>query len=235
MFTECDDCFVNYRCPIFNCKEPSPFKINCPHIFKIKSSLRDAGVPVKYQKLLFKDFAIHGYTPETAKILKTLMRLFSESINQEEDIYMNGIISGASGIGKSLFGAILVNEFTVKRYGKYKFDVPVAMYTDFSILMKRIKDNIDHPDEDLHRFLYNIRNTQLLVIDDVGAIRHTGYVQDESFVIFNDRYLNDRSTVVVSNYDKAVLSQPDVLSLRVVSRLQENGFLIYFDGNDRRV
>lgn len=233
MFNECETCFIKDRCPIYKGEIPKPDKQGCPHIFKIRKAMEMSNVPAKYKNTLFKDFKVYSYNKHIYQTFKTLV----ENLTPDGNDFFNIILTGKeTGTGKTLAGCALLNEYIIKKYGYFNWDIPLAMYTDFSSLMKRIKNSIDHPDEELKFYIDSLKQCSFLVIDDVGATRISDYVRDEAYVIFNERNLNARSTMIISNYPTDFLASDNSLSKRIMSRLHENGIrLSIVGGEDRRV
>ena len=232
-FSECTDCTVNYRCPFFSGVVPKVDTRECHHKIKLDMLFNVSGVPGKYQRKLLKDFVVDDSNKYIYDILQSIVASWKpHTVNN----YFNYIFNGPGyGTGKTHSACTLLNEFIIKEYGLYDMETPVSMYVDFSSLMDRIRSNIEHPDEELHNYLTHISQCNLLVVDDVGAARITDYVRDRAFVIFNERYMNNRSTIVCSNYNLDYLNQDVALTGRIISRLRENGEVISFTGKDRRV
>ncbi len=232
LFDKCENCFINYRCPISNGKIPKPETLTCHHIDRIEKAMESSNIPAKYMYKTLNDFIIDWENAHCYEIIKKCIDGLGYEDSKE---VFNLIITGREyGTGKTFSGCVILNEFIIKKYKLFDLENPIAMYVDFSSLMKRIKDNIDLKDPNLHTFIENVKTCPLLVIDDAGSTRLSDYVRDEAFVIFNERYANELSTILISNFSIDYLKDDSALTERIISRLSENGNILSFQGKDRR-
>lgn len=232
IFDDCKSCHLTYRCPFFNGSQDKPDTVSCHHKFAIETAIEVSGIPSKYMYKFLKDYKVDGDNSDNYEMVKAIVDIMGYSDDNE---FFNLIITGkANGTGKTFSSCVLLHEYIVRKYGRFNLEDPLGMYVDFSELMERIKTSIDNKDPDLAEYIRQVKECGLLVIDDVGATRLTDYVRDRAFTIFNERYLNNRSTVLVSNYSEEVLRTDTYIGNRVISRLTENGEILTFTGKDRR-
>jgi DNA replication protein DnaC len=115
-----------------------------------------------------------------------------------------------------------------------------GIFCDFSDLLERIKatfsrTNPDNADDVLAPY----RDAELLVLDELGALRPTDWVRDVLYGLINTRYNRQRLTIVTSNYSDAPVRQgeeklEDRIGTMVRSRLYEMCDLVVLDGLDYR-
>ena len=115
-----------------------------------------------------------------------------------------------------------------------------GVFCDFSDLLERIqatfsKSNPDNADDVLAPY----RDTELLVLDELGARRPTDWVRDVLYGLINTRYNRQRITIVTSNYgDVPSSAGEETLELRVGvlvrSRLHEMCIPVLIEGEDYR-
>lgn len=180
-------------------------------------------------------YALLKYLDEDNSAYKEIQQRVNTLKREHE--YFNYILTGAgTGTGKTFAACVLLNEFVVKKVHLVDdpLTTPVAMYVDFSAFMQRIKASFDTKDEELSDYIENVKTCELLIIDDVLASRVSDYDRDVAFVIFNERFLQRKSTILISNLNINRLRQDDVLTERVISRMLQNCTVIDFAGNDKR-
>jgi DNA replication protein DnaC len=106
-----------------------------------------------------------------------------------------------------------------------------SLFVTVPSLLERIRQAYrDDVDSDL---LPRAQNAAFLVLDDLGAEKPTGWVQEKLFALVNHRYSMELPTVVTTNL------MPDELSERIgqrtVSRLAESCRWVRLNGEDHRM
>lgn len=76
------------------------------------------------------------------------------------------------------------------------------------------------------------RNAQLLVLDDLGAEKVTGFVETVTLQVIDHRYRHKLPTIITTNVPADGLA--DMLGERVVSRIRGMCDTVIFDGPDLR-
>jgi DNA replication protein DnaC len=106
-------------------------------------------------------------------------------------------------------------------------------------LLSRIRRSFhsDEPYEPIGEF---IEDVWLLVLDDLGAERVTDWTREWLATLIEGRYVQERPTIVTSNYSPAQLARrlghdDPIIGKRIVSRLTENAELIKIDRPDLRL
>lgn len=75
----------------------------------------------------------------------------------------------------------------------------------------------------------------LLIIDDLGCERATDYMDEQAFVVVDERYRSGKPLVTTTNIPLRELKNPDALSrLRIYDRVLERCQPIIFDGDSWR-
>lgn len=81
--------------------------------------------------------------------------------------------------------------------------------------------------------LYDLADTDLLVLDDLGSERPTEWTAERLYALINRRWLEERPTVCTTNLEPDPLRE--ALGERVFSRLVGNGAVVLrLAGHDRR-
>jgi len=122
---------------------------------------------------------------------------------------LNGwlLLQGGYGSGKTHLAAAIAN-FAVS------MGVPTLFLT-VPDLLDTLRFAYDSTDTTFEERFEQIRNAELLVLDDFGTQNATGWAQEKLFQIINYRYINKLSLVVTTNLAL------DEIEARVRSRLQD--------------
>ena len=80
-----------------------------------------------------------------------------------------------------------------------------CLFVDFPTLLKRIQHSYNPATQTSEESLVKpFRDAEVLVVDDLGSMKPSAWVVDEVRQIVNDRYLNNRSTILTTNYPDSV-------------------------------
>lgn len=122
---------------------------------------------------------------------------------------LNGwlLLQGGYGSGKTHLAAAIAN-FAVQ------MGVPTLFLT-VPDLLDTLRFAYDSPDTTFEERFEQIRNAELLVLDDFGTQNSTGWAQEKLFQIINYRYINKLPLVVTTNMAL------DEIEARIRSRLQD--------------
>jgi len=90
-------------------------------------------------------------------------------------------------------------------------------------------------DEDVVLLMEQIRETPLLLLDDVGAGTMSDYTRQQTYMILNYRFSNRKSTIITTNMGLKQLERPEYLDKRNMSRILSNAVGAPVGGRDRRL
>jgi len=121
------------------------------------------------------------------------------------------LLEGAYGCGKTHLAAAIANE-AVHR------GVPTLFIT-VPDLLDSLRFAYGNPETTFEARFDEIRNADLLVMDDFGTQNATAWAQEKLFQIINYRYINKLPTVITTNL---IL---DEIESRIRSRLQDSDFV----------
>ena len=134
------------------------------------------------------------------------------------------LLFGDVGTGKSFAAGCIANALLEQ-------DVPVLM-TNFPTILARLSGTFG---EDRAAFLDSLGDYDLLIIDDLGAERNTGYSMEQMFSIVDSRYRSGKPLIVTTNLKLDELKHPpDLAHARIYDRILERCAPILFAGKNFR-
>lgn len=190
--------------------------------------LRFANIPEKYKDVRFDNFDLSIFDgadakkmQEAFKIVATYFEHFEEMKEQGRGLYL---YSTCKGSGKTRLAISLANELI------YNKNQPVKFATSLQILneIKNTWNNDTQQNES--QLLDNLVTTDVLIIDDFGTEKSKDWINEKFFHIIDGRYLNDKITIVTSNYDIKTIDYDD----RITSRLDEKCYKVEFPNKSVR-
>ena len=166
--------------------------------------------------LTFENFKALGnpkaefITPQEVSSLQEAQSASEEFSNRLQGWLM---LEGAYGCGKTHLAAAIAN--TCVQRG-----VPTLFIT-VPDLLDSLRFAYGSPETTFEARFEEIRNADLLVMDDFGTQNATAWAQEKLFQIINYRYINKLPTVITTNL---IL---DEIESRIRSRLQDSDFVQY--------
>ena len=134
------------------------------------------------------------------------------------------LLFGDVGTGKSFFAGCIANALLDR-------DVPVLM-TNFPTILNRLRGMFS---EDRAEFIASFDEYDLLIIDDLGVERSTGYAIEQMFFVIDSRYRSRRPMIITTNLKLSELKNPpDLAHARIYARILERCAPILFDGKNFR-
>ena len=174
----------------------------------VAQRLTQARIPRKFLNKTLDNFSGGG------KICKEVLKAARDYVKgfhlREE---MKGLrIFGVVGSGKSHIAVAILKEIIKKGYTGLYFNVPE--------LLQKIRESYSsESDEGEAGILDMVSETDLLVLDDLGADAASGWVRDRLYLLINRRYETNKPTIVTTSFDLEELRTQ--LGKRIVSRLCE--------------
>jgi DNA replication protein DnaC len=153
------------------------------------------------------------------------------------------IIIGPSGVGKTHLAVAALNGLIAKGFH--------CLFSDYRELLKQIQNSynpsVQVTELDLLRPVFE---TEVVLLDDLGAVRPSEWVWDTVSIILNERYNQKRTTIITTNFldgpsaaaegiqgpRRAAREETlgDRIGERMRSRLHEMCRIITLDGADFR-
>jgi DNA replication protein DnaC len=153
------------------------------------------------------------------------------------------LLLGGSGLGKTHLSVAAIKELT--RKGIH------CLFCDYQELLKRIQNSYNPSSQTTEmELLRPAFETEVLLLDDLGATKPSDWVWDTVTFILNSRYNSNRATVITANFfdgpsaraegihGLARATRADTLGDRVGERMRSRLFemcrFIPMDGKDYR-
>ncbi len=174
----------------------------------VAQQLTQARIPRKFLNKTLDSFRGRD---KIRKEVREAADAYVKGFNLREE--MKGLrIFGVVGSGKSHIAIAILKEIIKKGYMGLYFNVPE--------LLQKIRETYSsESDEGEAGILDMVSETDLLVLDDLGADAASGWVRDRLYLLINRRYEANKPTIVTTSFDLEELKTQ--LGQRIVSRLCE--------------
>lgn len=108
-----------------------------------------------------------------------------------------------------------------------------VMFVNIGEIASRVKNTFDNKSNKEDSQLFEeIKNVELLVIDDIGVEKQSDWLAEQMFLIINHRYEKRMPVIITSNQSLEDLSK--MHRPQICSRMQEMCKIIQFKWDDRR-
>jgi len=212
-------------------------RCNCFLRDRIDQLLESAGIPERFKHCGFSDYKTTNDSLAAAKII-------IEKWVAEYPLDRTGLLLlGPSGLGKTHLSVAALKELT--RKGIH------CLFCDYRELLKRIQNSYNSSSQTTElELLRPVFETEVVVLDDLGATKPSDWVWDTVTFILNSRYNANQPTVITANFldgpsagvegvhGAARATRDDTLGDRVGERMRSRLFemcrFILMDGKDYR-
>lgn len=152
------------------------------------------------------------------------------------------LFSGPSGVGKTHLSVAIIKQLMKKGVS--------CLFCDYRDLLKQIQNSYNPSVQTTElELLRPVFKAEVLILDDLGAVKPTQWVWDSVSIVLNTRYNDDRTTIITTNFEdgpaKSLGGSPaqaaareetlgDRIGERMRSRLFEMCRLVRVEGKDFR-
>ncbi len=168
----------------------------------------------------------YGIVPYTN--MQNIVRISKEFIADFERTNKNLLFWGESGLGKTFLSTCIAKELIKKGYS-------VIYETTYQIvsLLEDYKFKRSQDLSELKVQTERLYESDLLILDDLGAEFSTSYTNAALFDILNSRLITNKKTIINTNLNMQELSNR--YSERVISRIMGSYQSLQFIGEDLRL
>ena len=208
--------------------DPVKGAIPCPcrRPDRFKKLLTAARIPPRYAKCSFETFkSAPGTSQDNALLLA--QKLVNEFPGDRGLLFM-----GPAGVGKTHLAVAIIRGLIEKGFA--------GIFCEFGSLLKEIQESYNPISKSSElKVLAPIYQTDVLVLDELGATSPTDWVRDTMYQIINKRYNDQKLTIFTTNYSDARGSDKeqvleDRIGTRLRSRLYEMCKKVVMDGGAYR-
>jgi DNA replication protein DnaC len=231
-------------------KERAVIRCECRVRGRTERLLAAAKIPARYEHCELGTFKYDPENPEDTKL--GAARLAAGRFIEEYPIEKTGLLFvGSVGVGKTHL-AVGIMKALIRDKG-----VP-CLFCDYRELLKSIQNSYNASVQATEmEILRPVFDAEVLVLDELGAVRSTEWVFDTVNYILNSRYNDNKTTIITTNFpdkpeqenldDSALISQTaaaraarretlgDRIGERMRSRLHEMCKKVEVEGRDYRV
>lgn len=169
-------------------------RCDCRLQARSKSLLASANIPLRYEHCELASYTTDfpGAHPSLA-----FAHLASSKFAQEYDPREGTglLIIGKIGTGKTHLAVGIIKELTLHKG-------VACLFYDYRELLKEIQNSYNSTVQTTELdVLRPVFETEVLVLDELGAVKPTEWVWDTVSLILNTRYNNNRTTIITTNFD----------------------------------
>lgn len=213
--------------------------VRCDCFMQVRAGrlLEHAGIPARYEKCEFSD-----YRTDTNQALAAA-KIATEKWANDYPLDKRGLLLiGPRGVGKTHLSIAALKQ--VMRKGV------TCSFCDYRELLKRIQNSYNPSVQATElEVLRPIFESEIVVLDDLGAVKPSEWVWDTVSLVLNTRYNENLTTIITTNFEDGPAKKLSVsgaqaaareetlgdrIGERMRSRLLEMCRLIKVDGKDFR-
>jgi DNA replication protein DnaC len=174
-------------------KEREVTRCECRVKGRAERLLAAANIPARYEHCELSTFKYDPEDPEDAKLGKA--RLAAGRFVEEYPVEKTGLLLvGTVGVGKTHL-AVGILKALIRDKG-----VP-CLFCDYRELLKSIQNSYNASVQATEMgILRPVFDAEVLVIDELGAVRSTEWVFDTVNYVLNSRYNNNKTTIITTNF-----------------------------------
>ncbi len=171
-------------------KERRVVRCECTTRARSERLLAQAHIPPRYENCDLTSYGVEGPQRNLASA-----KIAGTKFIEQYPLDKTGLLLiGPSGVGKTHLSVAIIKEL-IKQKG-----IP-CLFCDYRELLKQIQNSynpsVQVTELDLLRPVFQ---TEILVLDDLGAVKPTEWVWDTVSVILNTRYNENHTTIITTNF-----------------------------------
>ncbi len=174
---------------------------------QIRDKLHSLSNLDELQNLTFETFKPRGHIGISETQAESLEQVYNQAAHFAKSLNGWLLLQGSYGCGKTHLAAAIAN-YAVS------MGVPTLFLT-VPDLLDMLRFSYDSEDTTFEERFGEIRNANLLVLDDLGTQNATAWAQEKLFQILNYRYINHLPLVITTNLALSEIEE------RIRSRLQD--------------
>ncbi len=174
-------------------------RCSCDEVERPGRLLESARIPARFERASFENFSLPRDNPLANESLSKAMldaRTFARHYPTADKAGL--LFMGGPGVGKTHLATAVLRALLERGFE--------GIFFDYQNLLERIRAGYDPASGSAAREAYQAAlDTDVVLLDDLGAHRVTEWVEDTVFAIINQRYNARKATIVTTN-----LPDPDL-------------------------
>ena len=166
--------------------------LRCSCVVQSRSErlLAQAHIPPRYADCDLASYSVEG-SQRGAASAKIVASKFIEQYPLDKT---GLLLIGPSGVGKTHLSVAILKQLIISK------GIP-CLFCDYRELLKQIQNSYNPSVQVTElELLQPVFQTEILVLDDLGAVKPTEWVWDTVSVILNTRYNENRTTIITTNF-----------------------------------
>ncbi len=185
-----------------------------------RSKKKSSNIPQKFKDCTFDDVEVLPDNVAQFKMCKRYSHKFDSIRKNNQGL----LLYGGVGNGKTLLSCCIANDLLEKGKSVYFISLVDAV------------EKFNNFDVNKEEIINRVKQTSLLIVDDLGAERSTDFAKEIVYNIINTRYEVAKPMIVTANLTIQQMQETtDLRCKRIYDRVFENCYPIRFDGSSYRL
>jgi len=160
---------------------------------RIGRLLKAAEIPSRYQNCTLEDFDTNF--PEATHSLRVALKVATEVVRDYPFETLGLLLTGRIGVGKTHLAVGILKDLILKKGAQ-------GLFCDYRQLLKRIQNSYN---PQIHvtelEILQPVFDAEVLLLDELGAVKPTEWAWDTVSFILNSRYNDKKATIITTNFE----------------------------------
>jgi DNA replication protein DnaC len=167
-------------------------RCDCTFSGRLRRLVEQARIPARYEHCEFSGFDVFPGADASLERAKLICERFVAGYPVEND-GRGLLILGAVGVGKTHLAVAVLKELLRK-------GVP-GLFCDYRDLLKQVQNSYNPSVQTTEmELLRPVFETEVVLLDELGAVKPTEWVWDTVSHVLNTRYNEKRTTVITTNF-----------------------------------
>jgi DNA replication protein DnaC len=217
---------MHYTCP--DCQDTGYIgrkKCHCFRREEIRLLYSSSHLEAVLTEENFSRLSYDVYDQEQRAAMPAIIRSCQDFIHNFNEEFQNLLFYGPVGTGKTFLSNCIAKDLLDQGYS-------VIYFTSFQ-LTELFSSTISGDNEHFHQCYEALLESDLLILDDIGAELANSFTVSRLFQVLNERALARKSTMISTNL--SLQEFRDIYSERIFSRITSSYTLLKFTGSDIRI